>query len=129
MSKRTEPIPRKGLPALSPELAQAYAGTERTLSRDVNALKEMGLIERVPKGWRSCKKSSSLSLPVRRPRPAGCQPTRTVAGAPRLRRFTCPGGQTLFLVSACYTNISLTVGGASASDPGPVCSGPIMVRQ
>lgn len=43
--------------------------------------------------------------------------------------FTCPGGQTLFLVNACYTDISLTVGGATVSNPGPVCSGPIMVRQ
>ena len=43
--------------------------------------------------------------------------------------FTCPGGQTLFLVSACYTDISLTVGGATVTDAGPECSGPIMVRQ
>jgi len=43
--------------------------------------------------------------------------------------FTCPSGQTLFLVSACYTDISLTVGGTTVTDAGPVCSGPIMVRQ
>ncbi len=43
--------------------------------------------------------------------------------------FTCPGGQTLFLVSACYSDISFTVGGATVTDAGPVCSGPIMVRQ
>ena len=43
--------------------------------------------------------------------------------------FSCPSGQTLFLVSACYTDISLTVGGATVTDTGPVCSGPIMVRQ
>ena len=43
--------------------------------------------------------------------------------------FTCPPGQTLFLVSACYTNITLTVGDATVTEPGPVCSGPIMVRQ
>jgi hypothetical protein len=43
--------------------------------------------------------------------------------------FTCPSGQTLFLVSACYSDISLTVGGATTTAPGPVCSGPIMVRQ
>ncbi len=43
--------------------------------------------------------------------------------------FTCPSGQTLYLVSACYTDITLTVGGATVSDPGPVCSGPIMVKQ
>jgi hypothetical protein len=43
--------------------------------------------------------------------------------------FGCPSGQTLFLVSACYTDISLTVGGATVTEAGPVCSGPIMVRQ
>ena len=43
--------------------------------------------------------------------------------------FSCPSGQTLFLVSACYTDISLTVGGATVTDEGPVCSGPIRVRQ
>src|SRR5947209_12765404 len=43
--------------------------------------------------------------------------------------FTCPSGQTLYLVSACYTDISLTVGGATVTDAGPVCSGPNMVKQ
>jgi hypothetical protein len=42
--------------------------------------------------------------------------------------FTCPSGQTRFLVSACYTDISLTVGGATVTEAGPVCSGPIRVR-
>ena len=43
--------------------------------------------------------------------------------------FSCPGGQTLYLVSSCYTNVSMDNGGATTSDAGPVCSGPIMVRQ
>jgi hypothetical protein len=43
--------------------------------------------------------------------------------------FTCPSGQTLYLVSSCYTNVSMDIGGATASEPGPICSGPIMVRQ
>lgn len=43
--------------------------------------------------------------------------------------FTCPGGQTLFLVNSCFTDISLTVGGATVTQAGPVCSGPIRVRQ
>jgi hypothetical protein len=42
--------------------------------------------------------------------------------------FSCPGGQTLYLVSSCYSDVSMDIGGATASDPGPVCSGPIMVR-
>ena len=41
--------------------------------------------------------------------------------------FGCPSGQSLFLVNACYTDISLTVGGATAINPGPICSGPIRV--
>ena len=43
--------------------------------------------------------------------------------------FTCPPGQTLYLVSSCFTDVSLTVGGATVTEPGPVCSGPIKVRQ
>jgi hypothetical protein len=43
--------------------------------------------------------------------------------------FTCPSGQTLYLVSSCYTNVSMDIGGATTSEPGPVCSGPIRVRQ
>ena len=43
--------------------------------------------------------------------------------------FTCPPGQTLYLVSSCFTNVSMDIGGATVSEPGPVCSGPIMVRQ
>jgi hypothetical protein len=42
--------------------------------------------------------------------------------------FGCPGGQTLFLVRACYTDISLTVGGATVTEAGPVCRD-VMVRQ
>jgi hypothetical protein len=43
--------------------------------------------------------------------------------------FTCPSGQTLYLVSACYSDITLTIGGATTTDAGLVCSGPIMVKQ
>ena len=42
--------------------------------------------------------------------------------------FTCPSGQTLYLISSCYSNVSMNIGGATVSD-GTVCSGPIMVRQ
>jgi hypothetical protein len=42
--------------------------------------------------------------------------------------FTCPSGQTLYLVSSCYSNTSMTIGGATTTD-GTVCSGPIMVKQ
>jgi hypothetical protein len=44
--------------------------------------------------------------------------------------FTCPSGQTLYLVNACYTDITLTIGGATTTEPGPVCNlGPIKVKQ
>jgi Fic family protein len=69
MSRETEPIPRSRLPMLTPHLAQAYAGTERTLSRDLNALKSMGLIERVPAGWKPKRELILAFLPVRRREP------------------------------------------------------------
>ena len=47
-----EPIPRGRLRHLSPALAEAYAHkTERTLSRDLNALERMNLIWRSEDGW------------------------------------------------------------------------------
>jgi Fic family protein len=47
-----EPVPRSRLRMLSPELAEAYARkTERTLSRDLNALEKMGLVWRTDDGW------------------------------------------------------------------------------
>ncbi len=47
-----EPVPRSRLRRLSPALAEAYAHkTERTLSRDLNALERMGLIWRSDDGW------------------------------------------------------------------------------
>jgi len=52
-----EPTPKRGLRHLSPALSEAYAGkTTKTLTRDVNALLAMGLIEAsdhgyVPRDW------------------------------------------------------------------------------
>jgi hypothetical protein len=66
MSKEAEPVPRHQLPLLTPHLAQAYAGTERTLSRDLNALRRIGLIERVPGGWRPRREVILAFLPLRR---------------------------------------------------------------
>lgn len=46
------PIPRGDLRRLSPALAEAYAlKTERTLTRDLNALERKGLILRTEDGW------------------------------------------------------------------------------
>ena len=52
LSKRADPVPRRDLPRMTVELFAAYQGTERTLSRDLNALEKLGLIERVRSGWR-----------------------------------------------------------------------------
>jgi len=47
-----KPMPRSKLRKLSPELAEAYAQkTERTLSRDLNALEKMELVWRNEDGW------------------------------------------------------------------------------
>jgi Fic family protein len=51
LSKRWDPMPRRDLVALTPELAAAYTGTQRTLSRDLNTLVAMGLIGRVRGGF------------------------------------------------------------------------------
>lgn len=49
---RLVPIARAKLRRLSPDLAEAYATkTERTLSRDLNALERQGLISRTTEGW------------------------------------------------------------------------------
>ncbi len=46
------------------------------------------------------------------------------------RSFTCPSGQSLYLISACYTDITFTVGGATATEAGPVCNeSPILIKQ
>ncbi|KQV17332.1 hypothetical protein ASE03_32290 [Kitasatospora sp. Root187] len=43
--------------------------------------------------------------------------------------FTCPGGQTLYLMSATYSGISLSgQAGTIAATPDPVSTGPIMIK-
>jgi Fic family protein len=66
LSKRYEPLRRGDLVRMSPELYEAYLGTERTLSRDLNALERMGLIHRVPGGWEPHRDQIFAFLPVRR---------------------------------------------------------------
>jgi len=43
--------------------------------------------------------------------------------------FSCPGGQTLYLVGVCYSDITLNIGGATYSPSEPVCRNDLMVRQ
>ncbi len=47
LSGRDEPVRRRDIRRLTPRLAEAYAGkTDKTVTRDLNALSEMGLITR-----------------------------------------------------------------------------------
>jgi Fic family protein len=65
LSKQEEPVPKRQLQLLSPEIAQAYASkTMKTLTRDVNVLVEKGLIELVPyKGYIAKKSRILVFLP------------------------------------------------------------------
>ena len=66
-----------------------------------------------------------VSVPVRNGR---AQPNIAV-NPPGAGSFTCPSGQRLFLISACYSDITFTVGGATATEAGPVCNTePILIR-
>lgn len=47
-----EPVPKGALTALTPRLAAAYATkTEKTLTRDLNRIEQLGLLRREPDGW------------------------------------------------------------------------------
>lgn len=51
LTKKAMSVRRRDLPGLSPELATAYAGkTDKTISRDVNALCSMQLVRKTPEG-------------------------------------------------------------------------------
>jgi DNA-binding transcriptional ArsR family regulator len=61
-----EPVPRRELVKLTEELFQAYLNTERTLTRDLNALERMRLIRRVKGGWLSEREQILAFMPLRR---------------------------------------------------------------
>lgn len=66
LSRSSKPLTRREIVALSPELAAAYTGTERMLSRDLNALETMGLIGTVGRGqWRAQKEQILAFRPLR----------------------------------------------------------------
>lgn len=67
-----------------------------------------------------------VNVPVHNGR---AQPTILV-NPPGPGSFSCPSGQSLYLISACYSDITFTVGDATATDAGPVCnSSPILIKQ
>jgi Uncharacterized conserved protein len=67
LSKEDEAVPRRDIPSLDPALAHAYSDTQRMLSRDLNALEHMGLIEAAARGrWRARKERVLAFRSVRR---------------------------------------------------------------
>lgn len=67
LSQATEPVPKAALRRLTPDLAEIYASrTNRTLSRDVNVLKEMELVVDTPQGLVANKRLVSAFLSPRR---------------------------------------------------------------
>ncbi|MGH3138360.1 MAG: Fic family protein [Gaiellales bacterium] len=67
LSARDDPVPRREIPRMTPELALAYADTERMLSRDLNALEVMGLIRQVKRGlWAPAREQILAFRPLRR---------------------------------------------------------------
>jgi Fic family protein len=67
LSAQSTPVPFAKLRELSPRIAVAYASkTEKTLSRDLNALQEMGLLLKNKEGMYQPKKGTILAfLPAR----------------------------------------------------------------
>lgn len=66
LSNRALPVPKKDIPKLSPALAVAYSKkTEKTLSRDLNALEKLDLVSLEPTGYRARKEIILAFLPLR----------------------------------------------------------------
>jgi Fic family protein len=64
LSNKPDPVPRSALNSLSPRVAAAFAQkTGMTLTRDLNALHEMGLVERTKDGWRARREIVLAFLP------------------------------------------------------------------
>ncbi len=67
LSDEQEPVARRDIPGLSPELAIAYSGTQRMLSRDLNTLEKLGLVEQAGRGfWRARREQILAFRPLRR---------------------------------------------------------------
>lgn len=70
LSEQVEPVARRDIPRLSPDLTIAYAGTQRMLTRDLNALERVGLIEQARRGfWRAQREQVMAFHPLRREEP------------------------------------------------------------
>lgn len=68
LSRTKAPVLREDLRGLSPRMAQAYAAkTDKTLTRDLNALMKLDLVVREEKGFRARKELILAFLPAKRP--------------------------------------------------------------
>jgi hypothetical protein len=66
LSSSTDPVPRASLREMTPALAASYAAkTDKTLSRDLNALVDMDLIRRTAEGYVSRREKILAFLPAR----------------------------------------------------------------
>ncbi|GMV62911.1 MAG: hypothetical protein AMXMBFR74_20790 [Parvibaculum sp.] len=64
LSRTEGELPKNELRRLTPELAEAYAGkTGKTITRDLNRLEEMGLVERTGSGYRAAAEMILAFLP------------------------------------------------------------------
>ncbi len=67
LSLQPKPVPVVKLAGISPRIAVAYAGkTRKTFARDLNTLKELGLIEQTSEGVRARREMILAFLPHRR---------------------------------------------------------------
>ena len=67
LSAEEDPVARRDIPGLSPALAVAYSGTQRMLSRDLNTLDKLGLVEQAGRGfWRARREQILGFRPLRR---------------------------------------------------------------
>jgi Fic family protein len=65
LARAGAPVPKAQLRHLTPELAEAYAQkTEKTLSRDLTALRELDLIELTPDGYQDRRRILLSLLPL-----------------------------------------------------------------
>ena len=65
LSEADGPVPRRDIRTLTPRLAEAYLNkTTKTITRDVNALKEMGLVRQTKEGISPNKEIVLSFLPV-----------------------------------------------------------------
>ena len=70
LSDQTKPVPLQKIPEISPRIAAAYAKkTSKTMSRDLNELVEMGLVEKRPDGFSAAMWKILAFLPFRSDEP------------------------------------------------------------